>query len=390
MQYVSYMGLRVRQSKSDVELFVPRRSRRRRKKKMASRLRCEDRKGDVEEEMLKWRCERLKVALELECASFEASFSSELLGLMAQEERAVNQAVCRDEAMEACGLVSGRVDAMIEAETFEYFRGRSERDCRKWRAVYARQGADRERLEKGGHSRLGRFEAEEARLRVCASRHWAEAQAYDIERAFNLQLARVDAEWDAYERALRAEFHQEEEVFVSPKGKQRRWHRKEKQARLVHAAPVFEPDAAASAMPKIAISGQADVPQRQHKGKEKDFQRALTRVNFQRENAKKWIRRQAKRMKAQIDATQPLMTMLADEERARLDAEATLLRHKDLATTLVDDSLAKDDNKHRRLLPPATKKALPSSHALAQHRRPQTTRDSCLRRLTDTWDKRNT
>lgn len=167
-----------------------------------------------------------------------------------------------------------------------------------------------------------RFLKEERELRVRAHEDWAQTQKFDIDCAFGIQLARVDAEWAEYGSHLR---RQHGETPKEPThSHHNRWQNKEKQGLLANTAPVFEPNAQDSnVMPQIATPNEPCASAEQSKlsfaedqlgqqGKMNlDLQRALDRVEFQKSNAKKWIRRQALRMLAQLHACRSLHQCMA-------------------------------------------------------------------------------
>ncbi|KAH8043457.1 hypothetical protein JL720_17387 [Aureococcus anophagefferens] len=184
-----------------------------------------------------------------------------------------------------------------------------------------------------------------------AERRMRQGRKRVIQRRFN--LARVDAEWAAYESRLKQEVDARlgaptlaTDAAAGGRGSRSGAEavaRQEKQSRLVHTAPVFEPDAQQDgAMPKIAVSaatraatsgssatarsrargrrpgdpaGRAGAPgggavrrrrrRAPGRGAPKGYAKALDRAEFQKANAKKWIHRQKTRMTIQIDACDP-------------------------------------------------------------------------------------
>ena len=315
----------------------------------------------------KWDRERLKAALDIECSPIEAGFSKELVELMAEEERAVSE--------DGSIALFTKIDDMVTTETKNYFDKQCKANIAKWKSLYARQAQESIQLhddfkacrrvdelkqedapassededddlgvpevspvvttgktsmikfkKRDGRTPVlsldARLEQEEKRLRILAAEGWRENQTYDVVQAFDLQLARIDAEWDAYELALRADYdHQVEVIQAQDQKKRQRWRPKEKQARLIHTAPVFEPDANAI-KPKIADS--ETMTQKRQTSLKLDFDKALQRVEVQRDTAKKWINRQAKRMRAQIDAMAPVSTFVAAEDKVHHDARTVL------------------------------------------------------------------
>lgn len=236
----------------------------------------------------KWERERRRLALDVETSPLDSRFSAELQALLAREEQEPSLAL--------------RVDAMLAAETKLYFEAVCRRNLDKWQAVATRQAHEQQALardmgavERSDHRNEEGDEEDdddyERRLRARAHANWATDQAFSLAKAFDLQLERVDAEWRAHQQRL--------ETQQDP-----RWHHKEKQSRLAQTAPVFEP--------------------------QPDTRHAL--LDFQKRNAKKWINRQALRMKAQLEATKQFHAYVA-----RTEAE----RHK-ISKSLRDQALRLD------------------------------------------------
>lgn len=222
----------------------------------------------------KWERERRRLALDVETSPLDSRFSGELQALLAREDQEP--------------ALAPRVDAMLAVETKLYFETVCRRNLDKWQAVATRQAHEQQALARdmGAVDRSDEQDHEsheendddyEQRLRARAHANWATDQAFSLAKAFDLQLERVDAEWSAHQQSL--------ETQQDP-----RWHHKEKQSRLAQTAPVFEPDT----------------------------RNAL--LDLQKRNAKKWINRQALRMKAQLDATKHFHSYVAraEDERHKL------------------------------------------------------------------------
>ena len=161
---------------------------------------------------------------------------------------------------------------------------------------------------------------------------WRETARFDLREAFALQLARVDVEWEAYEHRLRldvdeklAELGSRAPPSPNVDSPTQRWKSKEKQELLVHTAPVLSP----GQPPKLLSPGNRHdstkvmSPDRMNARQEVEnaFHDAMARVAFQKETARRWIRRQAGRMTAQVDCSEPVRRFLATRLYAAEEAE---------------------------------------------------------------------
>ncbi|KAH8058428.1 hypothetical protein JL722_6291 [Aureococcus anophagefferens] len=280
-----------------------------------------------------------------------------------------------------------QMDLEIEQSPLESRRGCSTR-CAAARGAPSTAAPDGRRRRRGPGLRVVADGAQQAAARPApggddadadrrfddAERRMRQGRKRVIQRRFN--LARVDAEWAAYESRLKQEVDARLGALdarrtdaappeVADHGAApRQWRDKEKQSRLVHTAPVFEPDAQQDgAMPKIAVSGRdeggdkrlfsngsqpravagqgtrpgaparpaaapsvADDAERQVAELRKGYAKALDRVEFQKANAKKWIHRQKTRMTIQIDACDPVCRFLASRVAAATESDGSKAR----------------------------------------------------------------
>lgn len=331
----------------------------------------------------RWEGKCRKIALDIECLPPKTRFSDQLTNLLSQE--ALLPALTSCNVTQASEL-SSNIDHLITSETYEYFQELCVQNIQSWQSFFDRHECEYREVEKELKKRcsaLGtravtntdtrpdclipllayferssqryetkspaaapvasnltefctaetltddcfldaerRFLKEEEELRVLAHEDWAQTQKFNIDCAFAIQLARVDADWAQYSAKLQKEHG---EIAKEPsENPQNRWQNKEKQALLVNTAPVFKPNAQDSdAMPKIANGNEsgasaeqsklnfADGQLRRQEKMKLGLQRALDRVEFQKSNAKKWIRRQALKMHSQLLACKSLHQCMA-------------------------------------------------------------------------------
>ena len=125
--------------------------------------------------------------------------------------------------------------------------------------VVAARGADEAPMDPASAAGDA-FDEEERLIRKHAHDSLAENEQFNLNHAFGLQFARVDAEWSTYEAQMKFEYEtqraqldgkrQQTQLMASPTTQQGPWKNKVKQSQLIHTAPVFTPDG--GAMPKIA------------------------------------------------------------------------------------------------------------------------------------------
>ncbi|CAN0019560.1 unnamed protein product [Ectocarpus sp. 12 AP-2014] len=193
------------------------------------------------------------------------------------------------------------------------------------------------------------FAAQEAAMRAASAVRWAEDERFNLKNAFGLQMQRLEMDWEAHEIKVREEYDTHRAQIQSRSGmtasgggdgarygsrggtgvadaasaSSMPWQSREKQSRLIHTAPVFQPETG-RASPAGGSGGRnsAQVAGRTGGGLGRNsnvgywargaatelgrldeaFAAVGAQVSAQKEAAKKWIRRQRIRMEAQIDA----------------------------------------------------------------------------------------
>ena len=298
-----------------------------------------------------WRRERRKLDLDLEQAPPESRFSPQLADLMSREEAIVGEGCVDTPARQkAAEDLYKRVDDLLKLETRRYFESSTAHAHRRWSQLFQKQAREatkvREDLERKTRALLlkaGRedlpikpeddFAAQERLMRRKTAEQWRESARFDLREAFALQLARVDVEWEAYEHRLRLDVDEKLAELgsrappspVQADSPTQRWKSKEKQELLVHTAPVLSP----GQTPKLLSPGNRHdstkvmSPDRMNARQEVEnaFHDAMARVAFQKETARRWIRRQAGRMTAQVDCSEPVRRFLATRLYAAEEAE---------------------------------------------------------------------
>ena len=293
-----------------------------------------------------WRRERFKLDLDLEQAPLESRFSPQLADLMAREESIVGEGCVDTPARQkAAEDLYRRVDDLLKLETRRYFENSTAHAHRRWSQLFQKQAREatkvREDLErktralllKAGREELpakaeNDFEAQERLMRRKTAEAWRESARFDLREAFALQLARVDVEWEAYEHRLRLDVDEKLAELgsrappspVHADSPTQRWKSKEKQELLVHTAPVLSP----GQTPKLLSPGTRHDSTKVMNARqevENAFHDAMARVAFQKETARRWIRRQAGRMTAQVDCSEPVRRFLATRLYAAEEAE---------------------------------------------------------------------
>ena len=293
-----------------------------------------------------WRRERAKLDLDLEQAPLESRFSPQLADLMAREEAIVGEGCVDTPARQkAAEDLYRRVDDLLKLETRRYFENSTAHAHRRWSQLFQKQAREatkvREDLERKTRALLlkaGRedlpakaendFEAQERLMRRKTAEAWRESARFDLREAFALQLARVDVEWEAYEHRLRLDVDEKLAELgsrappspVVADSPTQRWKSKEKQELLVHTAPVLSP----GQTPKLLSPGTRHDSTKVMNARqevENAFHDAMARVAFQKETARRWIRRQAGRMTAQVDCSEPVRRFLATRLYAAEEAE---------------------------------------------------------------------
>ena len=263
-----------------------------------------------------WRRERFKLDLDLEQAPLESRFSPQLADLMAREESIVGEGCVDTPARQkAAEDLYRRVDDLLKLETRRYFENSTAHAHRRWSQLFQKQAREatkvREDLErktralllKAGREELPNkteddFAAQERLMRRKTAESWRESARFDLREAFALQLARVDVEWEAYEHRLRLDVDEKLAELgsrappspVQADSPTQRWKSKEKQELLVHTAPVLSP----GQTPKLLSPGTRHDSTKVMNARqevENAFHDAMARVAFQKETARRWIRR---------------------------------------------------------------------------------------------------
>lgn len=307
-----------------------------------------------------WRRERNKLDLDLEQSPLESRFSPQLADLMAREEQMVGQEIVDTPIRKAAAQdLYKRVDDLLKLETRKYFESATAHAHRKWSQLFQKQAREQTKcrddvdrktkalLVKGAVVEpvppVDDFAAREQLMRRKTAEHWRESARFDLREAFALQLARVDVEWEAYEHRLRldvdARLAELDASHISSPSRQsdspsHRWKSKEKQELLVHTAPVLSP----GRTPKLLSPGNRHdttkvmSPERSSETKraalevEAQYRDALARIASQKDTARRWIRRQAGRMTAQVDCSEPVRRFLATRLNAAEEAERVTRR----------------------------------------------------------------
>ncbi|CAM9971025.1 unnamed protein product, partial [Scytosiphon promiscuus] len=209
------------------------------------------------------------------------------------------------------------------------------------------------------------FEEREAVMRAASAARWGEDEFFGLKNAFGLQLERLEADWAAHEEKVGAEYAARRallqaragleivskererlgtsspergqasrvaggEVVAPPSASSGRWRSSEKQqSRLIHTAPIFQPEAgkdspsglaggrnAVRGSQRLRIDGGdssgaawrrrgtsfgAREAERELERLDDAFSLLMNQVRAQKEAAHKWIRRQRIRMEAQIE-----------------------------------------------------------------------------------------
>ncbi|KAJ1445491.1 hypothetical protein M885DRAFT_549753 [Pelagophyceae sp. CCMP2097] len=415
----------------------------------------------VAERAAAWAQERRKLDLDLETAPLEARFSQQLTDHMAQEEHLASLALGEgepgDRAWRALPAAAQRVDEVLAAETRRYFEAQAKLALQKWAGLLDRQAREAQQLGRDVDARCAAaaqlsaqpagggpggadapstwawpsglsptqarggavafdaepevdviaFAAEEARLRRETQLAWASAETFNLGSAFALQLARVDAEWGAYEARLGEERDGRladldggaaaDATARANDATAGRLKSKEAQGRLVHTAPVFEPDETAGAMPRIAGRGapppgaaaapRPDAAQRAARRAQlaEGYAAAARRVACQKTNAKQWITRQALRMRIQIEATASagvgdVVAPRDDAARRRLCTSFTQRRSPSSSRRCAPSRRARNASTRRRTSRPQKRPAAGGGRPTPICRRRSTRRRGSTRR----------
>lgn len=147
---------------------------------------------------------------------------------------------------------------------------------------------------------------------------------FHLDNAFRLQLRRIDVEWGTHEAQIQADYDSkkaeiegrtlQKKTVKSPVGP---WKSKEKQRSLIHTAPVFEPTIDSPMSKKTRAEMVA---------LDTAFGQAMKQLQHQKDNAKKWIRRQSLRMYIQakyIGRERKALAQHLEQQDAHLEVLST-------------------------------------------------------------------
>ena len=194
----------------------------------------------------KWRREREKLDLELETLTIEAGYSEQLSSLMEREEEAGASG-----NFEAREQIAVKVDEGLAAETQHHFMTQSDLNIRKLGALFHQQDLESRSFEEAltaqiaavcrsasvgpvdeaslaeriealanqaeaafpkpgrfipGSISLEAFAEEERRLWRVAQASMGDSERLHLAEALKLQLRRVDADWNAHEEQMHADY----------------------------------------------------------------------------------------------------------------------------------------------------------------------------------------
>ena len=181
--------------------------------------------------------QRLKLDLDVEANPIESKFSSSLMDLMQREEAAVAQG--RHEFVENA---SRKVMNGLCAETNKHCGLQSASNQSRWRKLFEEQSEERQQMfhesftaagvayndrsrrgaggaRRGEQSLEEAFEAEEERLELDAFINYGKYETFNLDNAFGLQLARVDAEWAVYEQQMVNDYESQKAAILGKKGR---------------------------------------------------------------------------------------------------------------------------------------------------------------------------
>eukprot|EP00903_Cladosiphon_okamuranus_P021149 g19425.t1 len=166
-------------------------------------------------------------------------------------------------------------------------------------------------------------------MRAASAERWAEDELFNLKNAFDLQLKRLEVDWAEHGAKVGVEYEARRAMLQARAGMEHTsgaiggappslalekndpsstpWRSREKQSRLIHTAPVFEPKSgrASSVGTRGASSSGMGRSRGGHwvRGAEEELKRldeafvsVGDQVRAQKEAAQKWIRRQRIRM----------------------------------------------------------------------------------------------
>jgi len=274
--------------------------------------------------------QRIKLELDIEEHPLESSFSSSLVSLMQKEEIAASQ-----QNYEAHGQYADRVDLGLKTETKRHCSMQASSNKRRWVELLEIQAAERKQFNAQVSKKFYTSEAckrsppaftleeslarEERRLQRDQFLNWERYETFNLENSFDLQLARVDAEWAVYEQQMLSDFESQKSNIM---GKRKKllsgntrteasgpWKSKEKQSRLFNTAPVFSPTGGNNFNNPNSPGANSRVQQQQQAAINSElanldllYQQGKDRIASQKRNAVRWISRQKARMMCQVES----------------------------------------------------------------------------------------
>mmetsp|Transcript_63608 Transcript_63608/g.143485 ORF Transcript_63608/g.143485 Transcript_63608/m.143485 type:complete len:423 (-) Transcript_63608:126-1394(-) len=336
----------------------------------------------------KWRREREKLDLELETLTIEAGYSEQLSSLMEREEEAGASG-----NFEAREQIAVKVDEGLAAETQHHFMTQSDLNIRKLGALFHQQDLESRSFEEAltaqivavcrsasvgpvdeaslaeriealanqaeaafpkpgrfipGSISLEAFAEEERRLWRVAQASMGDSERLHLAEALKLQLRRVDADWNAHEEQMHADYEaqraeiegrrvEERTLVATPSGP---WKSKEKQSRLIHTAPIIQPEGTmnfASSSSDMGDLGDSEAMEVQLRQLDTAFAKAKAKVAYQKQNAVRWILRQNNRMLVQISAMERDKTFLSQHLEREEASLQTATRKVNAFTDLLVD-----------------------------------------------------
>eukprot|EP01039_Chlorochromonas_danica_P007243 gene7243-8012_t len=278
----------------------------------------------------------VELELQLETTPRDSRFSNTLIEMMRKEET-----MLRDSAnnTSATAAVVQKVDDLLKQETRAFFNKVTSHNMKKWQSVRNRQYQERRAIQTqineavtatssssagavrsaplaaaGGAVAVGAIDLdrEAQRLLVDYYKNWQHYELIHLQEAFKTQSQKIDHEWGSQEVILANEFQEKKERICGKESDvrrsqggsltsslehsgDRRWHHPEKQQTLIHTAPVISPQRprSQSRLNGSALGELARI--------EKEYEEALTALEKQKTDAKRWLLRQQIRFAAQSE-----------------------------------------------------------------------------------------
>eukprot|EP01029_Cantina_marsupialis_P014975 TRINITY_DN3281_c0_g1_i1.p1 TRINITY_DN3281_c0_g1~~TRINITY_DN3281_c0_g1_i1.p1 ORF type:complete len:310 (+),score=61.13 TRINITY_DN3281_c0_g1_i1:198-1127(+) len=276
----------------------------------------EDALKSIQDTALKFRNEVLAKEVECECSPLEAEFSKKLIQMIQQEEHAIKM-----ENWDLKKRLAKAVDELLATETAAALRYICSETHKKFVGLHNKQVKAREQFKGKLERNLGiklktdmKIEDKygEAGLVAKIGAKWAENEEFNFKTAFQRQMERIEAEWSSHFTRLETEYGQaRERLGFAPvtntgmgtgTGKGIKWHDKVKQEQLIHTAPVLAPIGVDGAFgrKKPSKSKQAEL-----KRIEAQYARVRERLESQKEDALRFVRRQMSRMATHLSVEKP-------------------------------------------------------------------------------------